>query len=219
MSTDAVAGAEVEAEYATLPFYRTGWFFAAALIAALVLPALPGVLLAAAALVVLWRFTSHTRRWAVTGPATRVTRRQKLAASAAGALVLLASLIRLGGAGDTGCSSAAAQDLVLQIAGDEVKQQTEAELRARNPFDWPPYTQPNTKTMDKIAALAGSLGLADIRTDDKNAATGAVSCAARLRSSMTMGKGSDDKVIDTQITYTLQRTDEGKLYATVFGLR
>ena len=90
------------------------------------------------------------------------------------------------------CGEKEVTDLVTQIAGREMANQIGAE-----------------------AAKAFSYEVQAIRTTGSNEKTGAQQCAAELKI-----KASNGGVNELPITYTVERTDDGKqFYVNVFGLK
>lgn len=67
----------------------------------------------------------------------------------------------------------------------------------------------NQGIVDKTESIVASLRVTDMRLKGKNETTGMISCAARL----AYEKGGSD------IEYTAQLTEEGKLYVEVSGLK
>ncbi|MBN9049374.1 MAG: hypothetical protein J0H78_07915 [Rhizobiales bacterium] len=127
--------------------------------------------------------------------------KHKRAGLSAAALAVL--VLPLAGCGkNLNCSAEETRDLVYQIAGQSFR-------KAFNIPEDKPY--PGLK-----------FSLADIITREK--AGNKAMCAAKLHMTVPV----DPKIMpnattsvlehDADITYTLERTDDGRLYATVYGL-
>jgi len=105
---------------------------------------------------------------------------------------LVLSALMLAGCGNSApkCSDAQTQDLVKDIAKDEL-----------------------IESLGQQAANAVTLGLEGIRTTDFSEKTGAQECAAELTFTGPAGTNKLD------ITYTSENTDDAKnFYVTVYGL-
>ena len=109
--------------------------------------------------------------------------------------VLALPLILTGCGDDLDCSAGQTRNLVYQIATNSLKRQVGPKLEQIFP--------------------GLSLSLADIVTEQK--ANGKAMCSAQLHMSVHAQDGTV-RQSEMHITYRLERTDDGRLYATVYGL-
>jgi len=120
------------------------------------------------------------------------------------------------------CNNTEVTSLVMNIASKELKEQlfklfflNEASILPRDiaemtyaEFKSKATSGIGKKVLDQTDSTVASIKLTDMRLQGKNETTGMISCAAKLS-----GKNGD-----TDIRYTAQLTDEGKLYVEVSGL-
>jgi hypothetical protein len=188
-------------------------FFVALLIAGLAVYVPLGVPLA---LVVLWTLTSHTKRWLVGGPASRITKRQRIIATAGGLVVVLLTVLGAGSTNEVACSSSGAKSLVIQLAKKPATSLLETRI-------WLTHASSEEQArMLKSTVEQISYDLDEIRTTSKDATTSAVNCAAKLSYELPPlggGQNLQSQVTSEPITYKVEKTDDGRLYVTAYGLR
>ena len=139
------------------------------------------------------------------------------------ALIMLVALVGCSEKGaKLSCSDKEVTDLALEITKTESRNQffkvffkKEAGILTRDiadmkfdEFKAKATSDMGKKVVNETENLTDSLKLADVRLKEKNETTGMLTCATKL---LINGEGSD-------ISYTAQRTDEGKIYVEVFGL-
>jgi len=134
------------------------------------------------------------------------------------------SIILAGCGNDLDCANSGAKELVEQIAKDHSAMVDSVRMATFNStcgvLQRSLQNSQNANPPEMVACREKTLNVAvnynldAIRTTDKNEATGAVACAANLHAVAEKYESSAEE----PITYKLEKTSDGQLYATVFGV-